>query len=61
MRYIKEIVTTQIEIDKSIFIGILYPLETIDDNQSFMEDAMKKYPKATHYCSASILESPWNI
>ncbi len=54
MRYIKEIFTHQIEIDKSIFIGILFPLETLDDIKIKIEKAKQMFPKANHYCSASL-------
>ena len=54
MRYIKEIVSNQIDIDKSIFIALLYPLDHLEDVLSYLDDAKLKYPKATHYCHASI-------
>lgn len=54
MRYIKEFVEERIEINKSIFVGLLYPLEKIEDIETFLLDAKTKYPKATHYCQASI-------
>lgn len=54
MHYIKDIHTNQIEIDKSIFIGILFPLQSIDDIKSNIEIAKQMYPKANHYCSASL-------
>lgn len=54
MRYIKEIQTHQIVIDKSIFIGILFPLTTLDDIKFNIEKAKEMFPKATHYCSASL-------
>ncbi len=54
MRFIKNSSTHQIEINKSIFIAILYPLSDIEDVSSCLEDARKQYPKANHYCYASI-------
>lgn len=54
MKYIKEIQTHQIIIDKSIFIGILFPLNEIDDIKLNIEHAKEMFPKATHYCSASL-------
>lgn len=54
MRYIKEITTHQIEIDKSIFIAIIYPLNHVDDVSICLNDAKMKYPKANHYCYATI-------
>lgn len=55
MRYIKDFVTAQIEIDKSLFIGILYPVEDTDNLLECLQDAKMKFPKANHYCSASII------
>lgn len=54
MRYIKETVSHQIEIDKSIFIAMLYPIDHQEDILLCINDAKQKYPKATHYCHASI-------
>ncbi len=54
MKYLKEKTVHQIEINKSIFIGILYPISFVDDINLFILDAKKTYPKANHYCSASI-------
>lgn len=55
MRYIKEIVSNQIDIDKSIFIALLYPISEQEDILECLNDAKVKYPKANHYCHASIL------
>ncbi len=55
MRYIKDVYTNQIEIDKSIFIGIVFPINTLDDIKLNIEKAKQMYPKANHYCSASLL------
>jgi uncharacterized YigZ family protein len=54
MKYIKEIQTHQIVIDKSIFIGILFPLNDLDDIKINIAKAKEMYPKASHYCSASL-------
>ena len=54
MRYIKEKSSHQIEINKSIFIALFFPLESKDDVQVYLEETKKTYPKANHYCSASI-------
>lgn len=54
MKYIKEIKTHQIIIDKSVFIGILFPLNEIDDIKKNIEKAKEMFPKASHYCSASL-------
>ena len=54
MHYIKDVHTNQIEIDKSIFIGILFPLDSIEDIKTLIDQAKQMYPKANHYCSASL-------
>lgn len=54
MHYIKDIFTQQIEIDKSIFIGIVFPIDHIDDIKNKLEEARRMFPKANHYCSASL-------
>ncbi len=54
MRYLKETISHQIEIDKSIFIAILYPISKQEDILLCLNDAKLKYPKANHYCHASI-------
>lgn len=54
MHYIKEISTHQIEINKSLFIGILFPLNSIEEIKEKLEEAKTMFPKATHYCSASL-------
>jgi uncharacterized YigZ family protein len=54
VRYLKEKTVLSYEVNKSVFIAILYPLETLDDLQLSLEDAKSLYPKANHYCSASL-------
>lgn len=54
MKYIKEMHTHQIEIDKSIFIGIVFPLNDLDDIKINIQRAKEMFPKASHYCSASL-------
>jgi len=54
MRYIKELITHQIEIDKSKFIGVLIPIsheKDVDLNLNIVKDM---FPKANHYCYAAI-------
>ncbi len=53
LRYLKEKTTFKLEISKSIFIAILYPLQTEGDIAFYIEQSKKEYPKANHYCSAS--------
>lgn len=54
MYYIKDIYENKIVIQKSEFIGILYPITMDTDISTLINDAKKRYPKATHYCSAYI-------
>ncbi len=54
MKYLKEKITHQIEINKSIFIAILYPLTTQNDIPMLLDASKQAYPKANHYCSASV-------
>lgn len=55
MRYIKEKTVYQYEIQKSIFIGIAYPIYDATDIKKAIDDAKMMFPKANHYCSASLL------
>lgn len=54
MRYLKEQVESSITIKRSEFIGILYSIETDEDISVAINDAKKRYPKATHYVTANI-------
>jgi len=54
MRYIKEKASQQIEINKSIFIALIFPLESQNDIEGIISEVKHDYPKANHYCSASI-------
>lgn len=54
MRYIKEKASQQIEINKSIFIALIFPLESQSDIEGMISEVKHDYPKANHYCSASI-------
>lgn|SRR5690554_6133922 len=54
MKYLKEMVQANLIIKKSEFIGILYPIETDLDIEEAIIDAKKRYPKATHYVTATI-------
>lgn len=54
MRYLKDQTTHQIEINKSKFIAILYPLQNIEDISLYLDETKKAYPKANHYCNASL-------
>ncbi|MFA5560374.1 MAG: YigZ family protein [Acholeplasmataceae bacterium] len=54
MYYIQEKRHFSITIDKSEFIAVIYPLNDKNDLTEHLKDVKKNYPKATHYCSASV-------
>lgn len=54
MRYLKEKTVYTYEVNKSIFIAILYPLNEQPDLNRYLLEARNEYPKANHYCSASL-------
>ena len=54
MRYLKEKTVYTYEVNKSIFIAILYPLNEQTDLNRYLLEARNEYPKANHYCSASL-------
>lgn len=54
MYHIKKEVISEIEIKKSKFFGILSPASSIDEAREILSDIRKRYPNATHYCTAMI-------
>ena len=54
VRYLKEKTVFQYEVNKSIFIAIIYPLNHMSDIKDALIDVRHAFPKATHYCSASL-------
>ncbi|MDL2292496.1 YigZ family protein [Acholeplasma sp. OttesenSCG-928-E16] len=54
MKYLKHKVTNEIIISKSRFIGILIPVSSNSMIPDLISSLKKEYPKATHYCYASI-------
>lgn len=55
MLEIKDLFEHKIVINKSDFIGLLYPIESKEDIDRCLFDAKTKYSKATHYCYAATL------
>ena len=49
---VKELTTIKLEVEKSKFIGIIFPIESLADFQNTLETLKEKYPKATHYSYA---------
>lgn len=52
MKYLKAYTESKIIIKKSEFIGILVPIKNDEDIKTSLDEAKKKYPKATHYVTA---------
>lgn len=52
MKTVKEKYSKLIEINKSKFIGILFPVESQEDFKMQLQAINKEWPKATHYCYA---------
>lgn len=52
MKRIKKSFVKLIEINKSKFYGILFPVENVDQVKEYLNQVRKDYPKATHYCYA---------
>lgn len=48
----------EIEIKGSRFIGCLSPAQTLEEASNFKELIQQRYPKASHYCTASLLGAP---
>lgn len=54
MFFLEKSVTNTIIIDKSEFIAVITPINSMDDIPVILKDIKKKYPKATHYCTAYV-------
>ena len=54
MRYIKETYTSQLEVNKSKFIGILIPITSVEMIKEKIEELKVLHPKANHYTFACI-------
>ena len=54
MYHIKNEVISEIEIKKSKFFGIFSPASSIEEAREILSDVRKRYPNATHYCTAMI-------
>lgn len=53
---IKEKKINLLEVEKSKFISIIFPVKTEFDVSKALEEAKREYPKARHYCYAYILD-----
>jgi uncharacterized YigZ family protein len=54
MRFLKEKVVNRIEVSKSVFIAVLYQVESKEDIDQNLLLARKDYPNANHYCCGAI-------
>lgn len=52
MKRIKKSFVKLIEINKSKFYGILFPVDNVEQVKEYLNQVRKDYPKATHYCYA---------
>ena len=57
MFHLKSEAVSEIEIKKSKFIGILSPASSIEEAREILSDVRKRYPNATHYCTAMIFDT----
>ena len=57
MYTIKKNVTTEIIINKSRFIGVLIPVDNIEDINNILNNIKNEYKDATHYCYAYIIDN----
>ncbi len=57
MRTILSPTTTTYEIQKSKFIGFLFPVTNMEMVQFHLDEIRKNYPDATHHCYAYILKN----
>ena len=56
MKSIKEKSISELEIQKSKFITVLYPIHNIEEVKEALLEAKKEFPNATHYCYAYIID-----
>lgn len=57
MKSIKEVTVDEIEIQKSRFICYINQVHTEEDAKEKIAEVMQKYPGATHYCYAYIIDN----
>ncbi|HHY96983.1 MAG TPA: YigZ family protein, partial [Acholeplasma sp.] len=56
MIYLNETVENEIVIERSEFITILTPINSLDEMSEILKQIKKQYPKATHYCTAYVFK-----
>ncbi len=57
MKTIKEEKINEVILKKSKFISIIKQINSIDDFKLFLDDIKNKYPNATHYCYAFVINN----
>lgn len=57
MKKIKDVIESTIIIDKSKFITLLYPVESMEEIENVLSATRKKYYDATHNCYAYIFDN----
>ncbi|MFU8792668.1 MAG: YigZ family protein [Acholeplasmataceae bacterium] len=55
MVYIKSDEHAELEIHKSRFIGVIFPVSSKDELKMLIDSLKTKYPKANHYCYAAVM------
>ncbi len=53
---IQESNTATYEVDRSQFIGFLFPCDSLDSTRIYLKEIRRKHPKATHHCYAYRLQ-----
>ena len=57
MKTVMESSSYTLEIKKSKFIGLIYPLKSVDEFNNILNDVKVKYPNAKHYTYAYIFDN----
>ena len=57
MYSIKSEFIKELEVEHSRFIGIIMPISNKDDIKKIITDVKKRFPKAKHYCYATIIDN----
>lgn len=55
MKSVKNEVVTEIEINKSVFINYLVPVDSVEVAKTKLQQLRSKYPDANHHCYAYII------
>lgn len=61
MQSVKEKTVSEIVINKSRFISVVYPIFNVEDANVCLKEVKKEYLNATHYCYAYIIGDKANL